>query len=147
VCLVSTNECCDIRQRVVDHAATVPQHGMAKLSWPELRLYRSTEEYHERCHSIREFIRFYRVPSELASRLVEVYTDTRCRNDGDEMLSVCSLYSNSTVDVSGRGSQWRHFSKSLGGLSCHYSKFWAVVKLSEYLFLVEIFRLICKIWS
>jgi len=53
-----------------------------------LRLYRGTEEYHDRCHSIREFIRFYRVPSELASRLFEAYTDRRCRADDAETLSV-----------------------------------------------------------
>jgi len=55
-----------------------------------LRLYRGTEEYYEKCHSIREFIRFYRVPSELAGRLIEAYTDPRCSSEGDEMLSVCS---------------------------------------------------------
>jgi len=56
-----------------------------------LRLYRGTEEYHNKCHSIREFIRFYRVPSELASRLLETYTDRRCRADGDEMLAVSTV--------------------------------------------------------
>jgi len=56
-----------------------------------LRLYRGTEEYHEKCNSIREFIRFYRVPSELASRLLGTYTDRRCRDDGAEMLEVSSV--------------------------------------------------------
>jgi len=51
-----------------------------------LRLYRGTEEYHDKCHSIREFIRFYRVPSELASRLLDNPTDRRA--DGAEMLEV-----------------------------------------------------------
>ena len=56
-----------------------------------LRLYHGTEEYHEKCNSIREFIRFYRVPSDLASRLVEAYTERRCRSDDDEMLAVSSV--------------------------------------------------------
>jgi len=56
-----------------------------------LRLYRGTEEYHDKCNSIREFIRFYRVPKELASRLLEAYTDRRCRANGAEMLEVSSV--------------------------------------------------------
>ena len=56
-----------------------------------LRMYRGTEEYHDRCHSIREFIRFYRVPSDLASRLLDAPTDRKCRANANDMLSVGSV--------------------------------------------------------
>ena len=80
-----------------------------------LRLYRGTEEYHERCHSIREFIRFYRVPADLASRLLDAYTDRRCRANGADMLAVslttthdarCRQYRPGAYDVHGDYEIW-----------------------------------------
>jgi len=70
------------------HVALMSAAIFGNVSSIMLRLYRGTEEYHDRCHSIREFIRFYRVPPELASRLIDAYTDRRCRADGADMLAV-----------------------------------------------------------
>ena len=56
-----------------------------------LRLYRGTEEYHELQQSIKEFIRFHRLPKPLASRLIETHQHTYAYTNGIDMTSV-SLY-------------------------------------------------------
>lgn len=75
-------------QYAYEHAALMSAAIFGNVSSIMLRLYRGTEEYHDKCHSIREFIRFYRVPSELASRLLEAHTDRRCQAEGADMLEV-----------------------------------------------------------
>jgi len=53
-----------------------------------LRLYRGTEEYHEKLTSIREFIKFHFIPKPLANRLIESYQHSRSFTHGVDMNAV-----------------------------------------------------------
>jgi len=53
-----------------------------------LRLYRGTEEYHEKLASIKEFIKFHYISKQLGNRLVESYQHTRSLTQGVDMNSV-----------------------------------------------------------
>ena len=53
-----------------------------------LRLYKGTEEYHEKQASIKEFITFHHIPKPLANRLVESYQNSWSHTNGIDMNSV-----------------------------------------------------------
>jgi potassium voltage-gated channel Eag-related subfamily H protein 2 len=53
-----------------------------------LRLYRGTEEYHELQQSIKEFIKFHRIPKSLAARLIETHQHSYAETNGIDMISV-----------------------------------------------------------
>lgn len=58
-----------------------------------LRLYRGTEEYHELQQSIKEFIKFHRIPKSLASRLIETHQHSYAATNGIDMTSVSNIAS------------------------------------------------------
>jgi len=53
-----------------------------------LRLYRGTQEYHEKLTSTREFIKFHFIPKPLANRLIESCQHSRSFTQGVDMNSV-----------------------------------------------------------
>ena len=53
-----------------------------------LRLYQGTEEYHEKQTSIKEFIKFHRIPKTLAHRLQESFQNSWTYTNGIDMNSV-----------------------------------------------------------
>lgn len=57
-----------------------------------LRLYQGTEAYHERCNSLRDFVRFHQIPPLLASRIVEAHNEMWYRTNGVDMNSVSRNY-------------------------------------------------------
>jgi potassium voltage-gated channel Eag-related subfamily H member 2 len=57
-----------------------------------LRVYQGTEEFQEHQTSIKEFIRFHRIPSYLAKRLLEYWQYTWAQTNGIDMSGVLSTF-------------------------------------------------------
>ena len=82
---------CGLLSAVVDWLVGVALMSAAifgNVSSIMLRLYRGTEEYHEKLTSIREFIKFHFIPKPLANRLIESYQHSRSFTHGVDMNAV-----------------------------------------------------------
>lgn len=56
-----------------------------------LRLYQGTDEYHEKCSSIKEFINFHHIPKTLANRLQESFQHAWSYTNGIDMNNVSMI--------------------------------------------------------